>query len=256
MFQTAAPLYQEALKRSGYNYQLKFNPVPENGCNPPRNRKRKIVFFNPPYSANVKTNIGEKFLKLIDKHFPPSNPLSKIVNRNSVKLSYRTTPNMAKIISANNSKILKQLENKPEKRTCSCPKNATCPLDGKCLTDNLIYQATVTHDGRVNTYIGLTSSDFKTRLANHNKSFNHEKYKHETSLSTHIWALKQENFEYDLKWKIMARAKPFCPVTGVCQLCTRENFYIIYKPELATLNTRSEINTHCRHKQAVLLDNT
>ena len=257
MFKTAAPLYQEALKKSGYNYQLKVDPPPENESKPTRNRKRKIVYFNPPYSTNVKTNIGAKFLKLVDKHFPADNPLSKIINRNSVKVSYRTTPNMAKAISANNAKILKQLEEKSEVRTCNCPKNSTCPLNGQCLTENLIYQATVTeNDGLKNTYIGLTSSSFKTRLGNHNKSFTHERYCHETSLSSYLWSLKQKNVEYDLDWKIMARAKPFCPVTGVCQLCTREKYFIIYKPELATLNTRSEINTHCRHKQTALLDNT
>ena len=36
-------------------------------------RQRKIIWFNPPYSVNVETNIGKTFLKLIDKHIPKTN---------------------------------------------------------------------------------------------------------------------------------------------------------------------------------------
>ena len=205
----------------------------------------------------MKTNIGAKFLRLVEKHFTPENPLSKIFNRNLVKVSYRTTPNMAKIISAHNAKIFNQLEEKTEERTCSCAKNATCPLDGMCLTKNFVYQTTVTQaDGTENNYVGLTSTTFKERLANHKKAFNHLRYSKETCLSIHLWKLKNENIQYSLKWKLIARAKPYSPVAGVCQLCTREKYYILFKPELASLNSRNEIKTHCRHKQAVLLDKT
>ena len=37
---------------------------------------------------------------------PKNHPLNKIDNRNTVKMSYRTTPNFKKIIAAHNSKIL------------------------------------------------------------------------------------------------------------------------------------------------------
>ena len=33
-------------------------------------RKRKMIRFNPPYSLNVKTTVGNLFLKLLDHHFP------------------------------------------------------------------------------------------------------------------------------------------------------------------------------------------
>ena len=35
-----------------------------------KRRKIKIIWFNPPFSKNVKTNIARNFLQLIDKHFP------------------------------------------------------------------------------------------------------------------------------------------------------------------------------------------
>ena len=80
--------YEEALKQSGYkNFDLKYDPEKPT---PKQNRKRKIIWFNPPFSKNVSTNIGcKKFLNgLINKHFPPQNKLHKIFNRNTLKLSY------------------------------------------------------------------------------------------------------------------------------------------------------------------------
>ena len=88
MFKSVAPLYQDALNNAGYSYVLKFNPVDENQkqkkCH---THKRNILYINPPYSQGVRTHVGAKFLKLINKHFPKSNPLSNIINRNTVNTS-------------------------------------------------------------------------------------------------------------------------------------------------------------------------
>ena len=59
-------------------------------------RKRHITWFNPPFTSNVKSNIGKRFLTLIDQHFPKNHPLHKICNRNTLKLSYSCMDNMAK----------------------------------------------------------------------------------------------------------------------------------------------------------------
>ena len=53
-----------------------------------RNRARNIVWFNAPYTQNVKINIGKTFLNLIKKHFPKDHRLYKIFNRNTLKLGY------------------------------------------------------------------------------------------------------------------------------------------------------------------------
>ena len=54
------------------------------------------------------------------------------------------------------------------------------PLEGQCLQDTLVYQATVTNQrGTAETYIGLPAPTFKTRLANHKKSFKYEQYEAE-----------------------------------------------------------------------------
>ena len=103
------------------------------------------------------------------------------------------------------------------------------------------------------TYVGCCGTDFKTRLGNHNKSFNHERYKSETILSSHIWAIKGRGSTYNITWRILDRGAPFNPATKTCMLCTKERFFIIRKPTLASLNVRQEIGSHCLHIASNLL---
>ena len=259
MFKSVSQTYQDALDKAGYEYKLKYKPN-QPPKKKPRNRKRKVLYFNPPWAMNVKTNVGAKILKLVDKHFPKGHPLHKILNRNTVKVAYRTTPNMKKIIASHNSKILREGEKQAE-RSCSCRNQDLCPLEGKCLTKNLIYQATVvTNPTQPNpekhTYIGLSATQFKMRLANHKKSFKHEKYKNETTLSQFIWKLKEESTNFDIQWKHIDQAPTFNPVTRRCNLCTLEKYYLIFKPEMSTLNKSDKLNNYCLHKQKQLLENT
>ena len=79
IFNDAAPVYQAELERCGYSHQLTYNPRPAQQTKPRRNRSRKITWFNPPYSMNVATNVGQEFLKFIDKHFPTGHILHKSV---------------------------------------------------------------------------------------------------------------------------------------------------------------------------------
>ena len=68
-----------------------------------RNRARRITWFNPPYSNNEITRVGQKFLKLIDKHFPVDFKLHEVFNRSTVKVSYSCMPNMGSNIKQHNS---------------------------------------------------------------------------------------------------------------------------------------------------------
>merc|ERR1711954_566729 len=73
MFNQSSQLFQEALHKSGYSYQLKFNPHDPKPASKSRNKKRKrnVTWFNPPFNSTVKTNIGKEFLKVVDECFPP-----------------------------------------------------------------------------------------------------------------------------------------------------------------------------------------
>ncbi|KAL9977640.1 hypothetical protein ACROYT_G015069 [Oculina patagonica] len=59
-FNKAAPIYQKALNNSGYTHHLTFTPqTPIQPASPERkNQKREIIWYNPPYSRNVATNVG------------------------------------------------------------------------------------------------------------------------------------------------------------------------------------------------------
>ena len=108
---------------------------------------------------------------------------------------------------------------------CSCPANKKdiCPLDGRCLDINIIYQAEVENknDGTKETYVGLTSTTFKSRLSTHKKSFTDRTY-NQTALSRHIWKLKDKGVDYNIKYKIIGRGKPYSPKNKRCTLCLRE----------------------------------
>ncbi|PIK54847.1 hypothetical protein BSL78_08276 [Apostichopus japonicus] len=153
IFKKAAPAYEEALKLSNYTEGLSYiahQPTKNN-----RNRKRNIIWFNPPFSSNVATNIGGTFLKLINKHFPKTSKLHKIFNRNTVKVSYSCMPNIASIIKGHNKRIAATHTSK-EKEACNCRKKDTCPLNGNCQASNIIYKAEVKTTDNCKTYIGLT----------------------------------------------------------------------------------------------------
>ena len=257
VFNEAAPLYQEALRKSGYTYKLEFRPSPQRPPAQKRNRHRHVIWFNPPFNRNVKTNIGRAFISLIGKCFPPGHKLRKIFNKNTLKLSYSCMPNVKQIIDGHNKAILKktaqpQQDSRGDK-TCNCREKDECPLNGECLAKEIVYQAKVTTEGSFETYIGMTATDFKTRWRNHQMSFKHEKRKNDTELSKHLWALRAKNKAFTITWRILAKAKPYSNTTKRCGLCTAEKHLIITKPHLATLNKRNELVSTCRHRRKYIL---
>ncbi len=105
--------YQDALHSAGYKYKLKFDPQAQDPPKQKRTRKRKILYFNPPFSANVQTDIGRKFLNIVDKCIPPGHPLRKSFNKNTIKISYSCMPSMGAVVSGHNKKILENAKLEP-----------------------------------------------------------------------------------------------------------------------------------------------
>ena len=276
MFEAAKGPYQEALKRSGHTHNLEYNPEVAGGA-PRRRRRRKknnIIWFNPPWCASVTTDIGRKFLNLVDASFPPSNPLSKIFNRKTVKVSYSTMPSLGRIIAGHNAKVIaSKIEVKPKRPwgNCSCPKKTRvageCPLGGECLAESIVYRASVkvkpprgrveVEDAPEMTYLGLTDPEWKERLGNHKQDFKTAGRKDSTCLSSYIWSLKEkglvEDKNFSISWALVGRAKSYSPASDCCRLCLKEKSLMILKPEWATLNSRDEFFNHCLHKRKLLL---
>ena len=58
---------------------------------------------------------------------------------------------------------------------------------------------------------------------------------------------------FEIDWSILAYAKPFNPVTGVCRLCLLEAYYLMFDPENCSLNEREEFWGSCPHRGKFLL---
>ena len=266
-FKAAAPPYQEALQRSGYDFKLEYKEETGNVGNQRkrnRTRPRKVTYFNPPFSLNVGTNVGKEFLNII-KSFPKENALSSIINTNCIKISYRTLQNMGGDVSRHNSKILNEdSDQKLPIPTCNCRPSlkAYCPLPGACTITCVVYRALVTNgnDGTTATYTGLTEPPFKKRVSGHKTDIkNHnpgsDEHKAGTRLSRHCGGMKLKGIPYTIEWSILKRTNgAFNPSRNFCQLCVMEKYLIMFNPDDASLNLRSEFFAHCRHKTRHLLD--
>ena len=103
VFNAAAPFYNDILDKCEYSEELTFEK--EQYTHEGRNRGRNMVWYNPPFSKNVKTNIAKQFLRLLDKNFVRNHKRHKIFNRNNVKTSYSCMDNVTNIISSHNKKM-------------------------------------------------------------------------------------------------------------------------------------------------------
>ena len=169
--------------------------------------------------------------------------------------------NVKQEISSHNKAVTRRSQPVENVRECDCSVKKDCPLGGKCLTENVIYQAKVTRSDnkKEETYFGLTSTEFKVRYRNHMSSFEVKDKKEKpsqkspTTLCHYVRKLKKENIEFKIQWKIVDRGKPYCPEAKKCNLCIKEKYFIICRPDMATLNSRKELYGECRHRKKPLL---
>ena len=149
---------------AGFKDKIKFDPDFNKNISRSKSRKRKIIWFNPPYSSNVSTNIGKSFLAILDRHFPESHKLYKIFNQNNVKISYSSMHNFTSIINSHNKKIINNNIPKPSAPTFGCRSKTSCPLNDDCLQSSLAYICKTDTPNIIENhprYIGLTESSFK-----------------------------------------------------------------------------------------------
>ena len=98
---------------------------------------------------------------------------------------------------------------------CNCRKKPDCPLEGKCLQSNVIYQATVTTATTTETYVGL-ATNFKERYRNHQSSFRRSNRRNETELSKCNWTLQDSKKPFQIKWKVLKKCKPNSNISKKC----------------------------------------
>ena len=270
--------YEKALKSSGYNKSLAYQPPILGPRQSKRKRWGKMFWYNPPWSMSVRTNVERKFLQLIDKHFKrgviqktvglPPGAKEGIVwarhfNRHTCRVSYSCARNLGSKIAAHNNRVLNGRENNDG--GCNCRPTQPCPMNGKCQTRSVVYTGMMESDNPnpmitssvVHGYFGSTEGTFKTRYNGHKFNIEHRESKH-TTLSAKYWQLKDENLNPSITWKISHKAHAYQPgKTCGCDLCLTEKVVILLGhdgPEkiprsTILLNRRTELLQKCRHKR-------
>ena len=128
-----------------------------------------------------------------------------------------------------------------------------CPVGGQCLRGPVVYRAAVTANNSTEYYTGIAGNSFKERWDGHNTTLRHSEKRGETTLSQYIWDLTDSGTNFDLTWSIVQNAPIFNHSTQKCRLCNMEKLLIMFEPEGATLNSRSEFySTHCKLLQLIL----
>ena len=146
-----------------------------------------------------------------------------------------------------NSKVVYKPENQPPPG-CNCQAGINaCPLNGACQTEGVVYEAKITRrdNQKSEFYTGVTAGTFKRRYYGHRYDFNHRKQRSSTCLSKYVWDLQDQGISYDIDWQIIARGRGFNPTTRSCQACLKEKYFIMFRPEGATLNDT------CRHRKTI-----
>ena len=163
-------------------------------------------------------------------------------------------PNMKRIIKNHNKSVLSATEHQQddEVRQCNCRDKATCPLQGRCLSDCNTYQADVeTTDGNIYPYIGISDGPFKHRWYDYMQSFRKRKHENKSELSKLIWKLKDKNIQYTIKWKILEKCTSYKAGSKRCNLCLSEKLHILKNP--TCINKKTEIISKCRHRRKFLI---
>ena len=190
-----------------------------------------VVWFNPPFNKGVKTNVAATFLQIIEACFPPDHPLRPILNRNTIKVSYRTMTNMTQVISKNNHKVIRDSKPAPiptpsDLCNCKAPYLPPLPLGQQVLDRRCCLQ----RQGHCHHAAAKANHGQPSPSAHHQRGVLHGHH-HQHRQKTDYWAQrqhKQQGAEGDHP------QRPHLGVEGQ-GLCLLECWYILFRVEQATL---------------------
>ena len=251
--------YEIALRASGFDKELKFNPSTGKGERErKRIRKRHVLWYTPPYSMNVKTRIGGSLFFILNKHFPKGSELHKLFNKNTIKISYSCLPNFDAILKGINTNKLNTAMTKTDKPTnmkniCNSDGvcNWGCIAKDKCEEKSVVYKATVhVNNGEIykRTYVGMTEGKLKDRISKHYTDFKHKRYSNSTTLSSFIWKLQEDSSTFQIEWDVVESKKAYRKGQKHCSLCACEKKWIAKLDGPDSLNSNKEYVSKCPHK--------
>lgn len=83
----------------------KSAPAHQDCMNLAKSKKRQVIWFTPPFLLRV-LNLSKQFFNILKLYFLKHHKYYPIFNKNNMKLSYSTLPNLGStIISTNKNKI-------------------------------------------------------------------------------------------------------------------------------------------------------
>ena len=182
MFNYSAIVYQKATPKSGYYNELKYQHL-SNFIKQAKTRKEKpkILWFYPPFSEHVKTNIGKTFFSiLLEKHFPSSHRLRKICNKLYAEHGSDSMQDNRSILGLKSTNV---------HSLCNCRHKAECPQNDNYRKKAIIYKASISTDRNDSPklYYGCCETEFKSRFYNHRQTFKNKQKRHTTELSKVFW---------------------------------------------------------------------
>ena len=198
-----------------------------------------------------------KFLHLVDKHFPRSNKLDKIFNGNTIKVSYSGQH------GKNNQEPQQESNIQGMSYMHPCHPNATVVKRRHAHSTETAKQPALFTKPKSRqpqilkkkTYVGLREGTRKQRICIQ-IIINNRKYINSTTLSKHIWKLKDNNQAPEITWSIKTSAPAYTNITNRCMLCLQEKMAIITFPdEDSLLIRRSDLISKCRHENKFILRN-
>ena len=92
------------------------------------------------------------------------------------------------------------------------------------------------------------SRGFKVCFYEHKADMRKSESRTKSSLSAHVWDLKDRGTNFKVRWRIKERSTAYNSTTSKYTICLKEKLHILDKTEGATLNKRSEIFNLCRHR--------
>ena len=163
--------------------------------------------------------------------------------------------NLDNIIATHNGNILRNhVEVQPDTTTtCSCRVKYSCPLEGNCNVENVIYQAEIHPSNKPlenRIYIGMAKGKWKLRYAVHKHSMKVKNSDNKTALSEHFWTLHDNGKNPVVKWSILVQTRPPEHINDRCLLCASEKIKILrFRNREKLLNKRNELISTCPHKR-------
>ena len=159
---------------------------------------------------------------------------------------------MSSILSAHNCSTLN-----PSKASfgCNCRNRSMCPLQNKCFTPKIVYQADITNnvDDERRANLGLSQIPFKDRYRNNIGDFNNEIH-FKTELSKYVRDLKCDKKEPHITWTIVCKVY-VTSKQNFCRLCLNKLLIIKFSNQDILLNKPSEFINKCRQKNKKLIMN-